>query len=80
MRESNGSFDSCNSCSRLHELDESKLPFVSRIEFIRSKFRFFLLMYPGSVTESESGDEGRQRALSVFGRPAAGPRRSFSSF
>ena len=42
IRETNGSFDSCNSCkrlvsSRLHELRERKLPFVSRIEFIHSK-------------------------------------------
>ena len=42
IRETNGNFDSCNSCkrlvsSRLHELHESKFPFVSRIEFIRSK-------------------------------------------
>ena len=27
--------------SRLYELDESKFPFVSRIEFIRSKLSFF---------------------------------------
>ena len=44
----------CNSCkrlvpSRLHELHESKFPFVSRIEFIRWKLSdFFLLMYSGS--------------------------------
>ena len=42
----NGNFDSCNSCerlvpSRLHELHESKFPFVSRIEFIRSKLSNF---------------------------------------
>ena len=41
MRETNRSFDSCNSCkrlvsSRLHESHEPKFPFVSRIEFIRS--------------------------------------------
>ena len=46
MRETNGNFDSCNSCkrlgtSRLHELHESKFPFVSRIEFIRSKLSNF---------------------------------------
>ena len=40
------SFDSCNSCkrlgtSRLHESHVSKLPFVSRIEFIRSKLPVF---------------------------------------
>ena len=46
MRETNGNFDSCNSCkrlvpSRLHELHESKFPFVSRTEFIRSKLSNF---------------------------------------
>ena len=46
MRETNKSFDACNSCkwlvpSRLHELHESKLLFVSRIEFIRSKLSNF---------------------------------------
>ena len=56
IRETNGNFDSCNSCkrlgtSRLHELHESKFPFVSRIEFIRWNFRIFLVMYPGSVWE-----------------------------
>ena len=42
IRETNESFDSCNSSkrlvpSRLPELSESKFPLVSRIEFIRSK-------------------------------------------
>ena len=42
----NGSIDSCNLCerlgtSRLYELLESKFPFVSRIEFIRSKLSNF---------------------------------------
>ena len=46
MRETNGNFDSCNSCkrlvpSRLHELLESKFPFATRIEFIRSKLSNF---------------------------------------
>ena len=46
IRETNGNFDSCNSSkrlgtSRLHELHESKFPFVSRIEFIRSKLSNF---------------------------------------
>ena len=46
IRETNVNFDSCNSCkqlgtSRLHELHESKFPFVSRIEFIRSKLSNF---------------------------------------
>ena len=49
IRITNGNFDSCNSCkrmvpSRLHELLESKFPFVTRIEFIRSKLSNFLLM------------------------------------
>ena len=42
IRETNGNFDSCISwkrlgTSRLHELHESKFPFVSRIEFVRPK-------------------------------------------
>ena len=46
IRETNGNFDSCNSCKRLvtrrlHQLHESKFPFVSRIEFIRSKLSNF---------------------------------------
>ena len=64
IRETNGNFYSCNSCkrlvpSRLHELHESKFPFVSRIEFIRSKLSNFSAHVnvvsvrfrpPGSVT------------------------------
>ena len=51
IRETNGNFDSCNSCkrlvpSRLHELHESKFPFVSRIEFIRSKLSNFSAHVP----------------------------------
>ena len=54
IREANGSFDSCNTCkrlvhSRLHELHEFKLPFVSRIEFIRSELSNCSALYPGSV-------------------------------
>ena len=46
IRETNGNFHSCNSCkrlvpSRLHELHESKFPFVSRIKYIRSKLSNF---------------------------------------
>ena len=49
IRETNVSLDSRNWCKRLgtsllHELHESKLPFVSRIEFIRLNFWIFLLM------------------------------------
>ena len=53
IRETNGSFDACISCkrlgtSRLHEIHVPKLPFVSRIEFVRFKLSIFLFMYPGS--------------------------------
>ena len=39
IRETNGNFESCKrlGTSRLHDLHESNFPFVSRIEFIRSK-------------------------------------------
>ena len=40
--------------SRLYELHESKLTFLSRIEFIRSKFSIFLLMYPGPLSPERS--------------------------
>ena len=57
IREMNGNFDSCNSCkrlvpSRLHELHESKFPFISRIEFIRSKLSNFSAHVYG-VTDAE---------------------------
>ena len=46
MRETSGNFDSYNSCKRLvpsllHEMHGSKFPFVTRIEFIRSKLSNF---------------------------------------
>ena len=46
IRDTNGNFDSCNSCirlgiSRLHELQESNFPFVSPIESICSKLPNF---------------------------------------
>ena len=46
IRETNGKFCPCKSCkrlvpSRLHELYQSKFPFVSRIEFIRLKLSNF---------------------------------------
>ena len=54
IRETNGNFDSCNSCkrlgtSRLHELHESKFPLVSRIEFIRSKLSNFSAHVSGVI-------------------------------
>ena len=56
IRETNGNFDSCNSCkrlgtSRLNELHESKFPFVSRIEFIRSKLLNFSAHVYGVVVQ-----------------------------
>ena len=53
MRVTNGNFDSRNSCkrlatSRLHELHESKFPFVTLSNLSVRNRRFFLLMYPGS--------------------------------
>ena len=56
MRETNRNFDSCNSCkrlvpSRLHELHESKFPFVSRIEFIRSKLSNFSAHVYGVIVQ-----------------------------
>ena len=46
IRVTNGNFDSWNSCkrlgtSRLHEMHESNISFVTRIEFIRSKLSNF---------------------------------------
>ena len=57
IRETNGNFDSCNSCkrlgtSRLHEMHESKFPFVSRIEFIRSKLSNFSAHVSGVMDRS----------------------------
>ena len=54
MRETNGSFDSSNSCkrletNRLHVSHESELPFVSRIEFIRSELSIFSAHVSGFV-------------------------------
>ena len=54
IRETKGNFDSCNSCERLgtsrsHELNKSKFPFVSRIEFIRWKLSNFSALVHGVV-------------------------------
>ena len=59
IRETNGNFDSCNSCkrlgtSRLHELHESKFLFVSRIEFIRSKLSNFSAHVSGVTDRPDS--------------------------
>ena len=65
MRETNGNFDSCYSCkrlgtSRLHELHESKFPFVSRIEFIRPKLSKFSARVSG-VADGWLGPRRRER-------------------
>ena len=65
IRETNGNFDSCNSCkrlvpSRLHELHESKFPFVSCIEFIRSKLSIFSAHVYGVYETTCSSDGWRQ--------------------
>ena len=83
IRETNGKFDSCNSCkrlgtSRLHELHESKFPFVSRIEFIRSKLSNFLLMYSGSLSllthqGTPEAAFGFSRLVTLTPKPASMP-------
>ena len=72
--DTNGNFDSCNSCkrlvpSRLHELHESKFPFVSRIEFIRSK----LLNFSAHVYEVLISPV-RARTWSAVRRPSSATR------
>ena len=60
MDETNGNFDPCNSrngwASRLHELHESKFSFVTRIEFIRSKFSNFSAHVSGLRTGPAGAD------------------------
>ena len=63
IRLTNGNFDSCSSCkrlgtSRLHELHESKFPFVKRIEFIRSKLSNFSAHVSGVSFASRKSGEG----------------------
>ena len=77
IRETNGNFDSCNSCkrlvpSRLHELHESKCPFVSRIEFIRSKLSNFSAHVSGvalSLARDTRPRQGRRRTLGKVTEP-----------
>ena len=64
MRETNGCFGSYNSSkrlvsSRLDELYELKLSFVSRIKFIRSKLSIFSDHVSGVTTESRGPRRGR---------------------
>ena len=85
IRETNGNFDSCNSCkrlvpSRLHELHESKFPFVSRIKFIRLKLSNFSAHVSGasvaliSPVAAPSGIErGGEPATRDPVRPASYP-------
>ena len=81
IREKNGNFDSCNSCkrlvpSRLHELHESKFPFVSRSEFIRSKLSNFSAHVSGSASLPAgtrlrllTGTDTSQAAAAATGHP-----------
>ena len=62
----NGNFDSCNrfkrlGTSRLHQFHQSKFPFVTRIEFIRSKLSNFSAHVSG-VRETRSHDRRVLRA------------------
>ena len=57
IRVTNENFDSCNSCkrlgiSRLHELHKSKFPFVTRIEFIRSRLSNFSAHVYGVIVDT----------------------------
>ena len=57
MREAGGGFGSCGSCkrlvpSRLHESHGSKFSFVSRIEFVRSKFSNFSAHVSGVTVDN----------------------------
>ena len=63
MRETNGSFDSRNSCkrlgpSRLRELHGSKLPVASRLEFIRSLLSNFSAHVCGVGEAAIAGEHG----------------------
>ena len=57
MRETNRSFDSCNSFPAvdMKYIQESKFSFLSRVEFLRSKRYIFPLMYPGSSLHPAAG-------------------------
>ena len=74
MRETNGNFYSCNSCkqlvlSRLHTLYKSKSSFVSRVEFIRSKFSNFSAHVSG-VADNRNGRTSGGWASREIDRPA----------
>ena len=74
IRETNGNFDWCKSCkrlgtSRLHELHESKFPFVSRIEFIRSKLSIFSAHVYGVIVDAV----GVPGATDLLGGPCGLP-------
>ena len=78
--EVNWSFDSCSSCKRLapkrfDELLESKLPFVSRIEFIHLKLLNFSA-HVSEVTVSSSAETIPSRRRRRRRRPVTRPPRS----
>ena len=75
IRETDGSFDLCNSgkrlgTSRLHELHESMLQFISRIEFIRSKFSNLSAHVSGIRLPRPRSNPYRIPRLTPTGRPA----------
>ena len=64
-------FDPCDSCkrlgtSRLHELHESKLLFVGRTEFIRSKLSIFSAHVSVVFTRREGAGGGFQWGAAVL--------------
>ena len=68
--ERNENFDSCNSCkrlgtNRLHELHESKFPFVSRIELICSKLSNFPAHVYGVSVTSTSEARGVWQSFTI---------------
>ena len=76
MREANGSFDSCNSCTQLRA--SVYMSYTSQIfrsfhllsNLFVLNFIFFLLMYPGSLPDLQSHGQRRHLPLpSLPGRP-----------
>ena len=78
MGETNGRFDSCNSCNQLglsplHELDDSTLLCVSRIEFILSRPSVLFAHVTGGVwTHSAPRDVGRPAERGATAPPSRG--------
>ena len=81
IRETNGNFDSCNLCKRLgtcrlHELHDSKSPFISRVEFIHSKLSNCSARVSGADDVGSSAGRAAGGVGSIAdGCRAMGPRR-----